>query len=82
MATRLFFAGRWTEKHHHSTFVCLSIIKVFHAITFLKAVLCGCTGKNIFSGFIPNMQFVEKQHILMLKALILYSSISILKNPV
>ena len=27
MATRLVFAGRWTEKRHHSTFVCLSTIK-------------------------------------------------------
>ena len=64
MATRLVFAGRWTEKRHHSTctFVCLSIIKLFNAITFLKAVLCGYTGKSIFRGFIPTMQFVEKQH--------------------
>ena len=27
MATRLDFAGRWTEKRHHSTFVCRNIIK-------------------------------------------------------
>ena len=68
MATRLVFAGKWIDKRHHSTFVCLSIIKYFNAITFL---LCGYTGKSIFSGFIPTMQFVEKQHNLTLKALIL-----------
>ena len=28
-------------------------------------------GKSIFSGFIPTMQFIEKQHNLTLKALIL-----------
>ena len=40
---------------------------------FLKAVLCGCIGKIIFSGFIPTMQFIEKQHNVTLKALILSS---------
>ena len=72
MATRLVFAGRWTEKRHHSTFLCLSIIKQFNAITFLKAVLCGYTGKSIFSCFIVTMQFIEKQHNLTLKVLILF----------
>ena len=71
METRQVFAGRWTEKRHHSTFVCMSIIKYFNAITFKKAVLCRCTGKSIFSGFIPTMQFNEKQHNLTLKTLIL-----------
>ena len=71
MATRLVFAGRWTEKHYHSTFVCLFIIKKFSAITFLKAALCGYTGKSIFIFFNSSMQFVEKQHNLTLKALIL-----------
>ena len=75
MATRLVFVGRRTEKRHHSTFLCLSIIKQFNAITFLKAVLCGYTGKSIFNGFIPTIQFIEKQHILTLKALILYSNL-------
>ena len=65
MATQRVFTGRWTEKRHHSTFVCLSI-------TFIKAVLCVCYGKGIFIGFIATMQFVEKQHNLTLKALILY----------
>ena len=76
MATRLVFAGRWTEKHH-STFVCLCLIKKFNATTFLKAVLCGYTGKYIFSGFIPKMQFVVKQHNLTLTALILCKHISL-----
>ena len=40
MAIQLVFAGRWTEKRHHCTFVCMSIIKYFNAITFKKAVLC------------------------------------------
>ena len=31
-------------------------------MAFQKAILCGCTGKGIFSGFIQTMQFVEKQH--------------------
>ena len=34
MATQLVFAGRWTEKRHHSTFVCMGVIKYFNAITF------------------------------------------------
>ena len=68
MATRLVFSVRWTEKRHHSTFLCLSIIKLFNATTFLKAILCGYTGKGIFSGFIPTMQFIEKQHNITLKA--------------
>ena len=38
----------------------------------MKAILCGCTGKGIFSGFIQTMQFVEKQHNLTLKTLILW----------
>ena len=67
MATRLDFASRWTD----STFLCLNIFKKFNAITFLKAVLCGYTDKSIFSGFIPTIQFIEKQHNLTLKALIL-----------
>ena len=40
-------------------------------MTFSKALLCGCTVKSIYSGFIETMQFVEKQHNLTLKALIL-----------
>ena len=40
-----------------------------HSITFQKAVLCGCTGKSIFSAFVPTMQFFEKQQDLTLKAL-------------
>ena len=40
-------------------------------MTILKAILCGSTGKSIFSGFIPTMQFVEKQHNLRLEALLL-----------
>ena len=40
-------------------------------MTFSKAIQCGCTGKSIYSGFIQTMQFVEKQHTLTLKALIL-----------
>ena len=39
---------------------------------FSKAMLCGFTGKRIISGFTQTMQFVEKQHNLTLKALILY----------
>ena len=38
---------------------------------FKKAILCGCTGKTNFSGFVQTMHFVEKQHKLTLKALIL-----------
>ena len=73
MTTRLIFACRWTEKGNHFTFVCMSILKLFNAITFLKAVLCICTGKSTFNGLIQTMQFVEKQHNLTLKApLILY----------
>ena len=34
MAKRLVFAGRWTKKRHHCTFVCMSITKLFKAITF------------------------------------------------
>ena len=76
MATLLVFAGRWAEKRYHCTCVCtcMGIMKQFNAITlFLKSctVLCVCTGKSIFSGFILTMQFIEKQHNLTLKALIL-----------
>ena len=49
----------------------MNIIKLFNASTFQKAELCGCTGKSIFSGFIPTMQFLEKQHNSTLKALFL-----------
>ena len=52
MATRPVIAGRWTKKGHHSTFVCMSITKKINAIAYQKAVLCGCTGKSSFSGFI------------------------------
>ena len=62
MATWLVFAGRWTEKRYHCKFVCMRCIKLHSAMTFSKASLCGCTGKSIFSSFIPTMQFVEKQH--------------------
>ena len=58
MATRLVFAGRWTEKRHHSE----------------QSLLCGYTGKSIFSGYIPTMQFVEKLHNSTLKARVLYKS--------
>ena len=30
----LVFAGRWTDQRHNCTFVCMSIIKKFNAITF------------------------------------------------
>ena len=49
MATRLVFAGRWTEK------------QLYYVDVLIKYLLC----------FIQTMQFVEKQHNLMLKALIL-----------
>ena len=38
---------------------------------FLKAVLCGCTGKCIFSGFNLTVQFIENQYNSMLEALTL-----------
>ena len=72
MATQIIFAGCWTEKRHNFTFVCMIIIKKFNAITLLKAVLCGCTDKSIFSVFILTMQFFEKMHNSTLKALILF----------
>ena len=67
MATRLVFAGRWTEKRRHCTFVFMGIIQYQNAITCLKALLCGCTCKNIFRVSIQPMQFVGKQHNLTLK---------------
>ena len=45
-------------------------------MTSQKAKLCGCSCRSIFSGFIQTMQFIEKQHNLTLKALILYQVIS------
>ena len=47
MATRLVFAGRWTEKRYHSKFVSMSKIKYYNTMTFSKDILCGCTGKSI-----------------------------------
>ena len=61
IATQLVFAGRRTGKHYHCTFVCMSIIKQYNAMTSLK-------------GFIQTMQFVEKQHKLTLKAPVLCSN--------
>ena len=49
----------------------------YNAIATLKAILCGCTGKRIFIGFIQTMHFVEKQHNLTLKALIIFSHLKI-----
>ena len=70
MATRRAFASRWTEKRYHCTFNCVyGYNKVVQCNYMLKS--CGCTGKSTFNGFIPTMQFVEKQHNLTLKALIL-----------
>ena len=31
-------------------------------MTLKKAILCGCTGKTNFSGYIQTVHFVEKQH--------------------
>ena len=63
MATWVVFAGRWTEKCYHFKFVCMSKIKLYNAMTFLKAILCGCTGKSTFKSIfkgIQTMQIVEK----------------------
>ena len=55
----------------------VSIIKQFNAITFFKAVLCGCIDKSIFSGFIPTMQFIEKQHHLTFNTFILLFELAV-----
>ena len=77
MATQLVFVCRLTEKGYHCTFVFMSTIKYYNAIATLKTILCGCTGKRIFIGFIQTMHFVEKQHNLTLKALIIFSHLKI-----
>ena len=74
MAARLVFAGSWSEKLHHFTFVCMNnLTKVVQCnYIFKKTVLYGYTVKSVFSGFIPTMPFVIKQHNFTLKALILF----------
>ena len=51
MATRLVFAGRWTEKRHHFTFVCMSIMKKFNAITFFTSCTMWMYWQKYIQGF-------------------------------
>ena len=57
------------DRETSSLYVC---VFGYNEVLQCNAVLCGCTSKSIFSGFISTTQFVEKQHKLTLRALILW----------
>ena len=73
MATRLVVAGKWTDIRYHCKFVCMNKIKLIQSNDIFEHYTMLRYDKSIFSGFIQMMQFVEKQHNLTLKALILYA---------
>ena len=65
MATRLVVAGRWTEKRHHSTFVCLCIISSSMQLHFQKLfyvdILAKVSSVVNVKGTDPLMIACEKQ---------------------
>ena len=86
LKTRLVVAGRLTGKCYHCMFVGIGKKKKYTRMPSLKAILCGCSSKSIFSCFIHTSQFYETHNNLSLKALIVLlnnktKNNSILKLP-
>ena len=69
MATRLVFAGRWTEKRHNFTFVCMSITSSSMQLHF-KSCAMWMYWHQYLQWFYSDNAVYLKQHNLTLKALI------------